>query len=168
MPTPTYTALANITLGSSASSVTFSSIPATYRDLVIVVSGVSSGTTWFGFRFNSDTGSNYSNVWMQANADGAAPISGSNSTTNIMPWEANVLQASTPFTITTQVMDYSATDKHKTTLSRTGGSVGGVGLMTSAGAGRWANTAAITTVAAVASGGSLGAGLTFALYGIAS
>jgi len=167
MPTPTYTPLATVTLGSSAASVTFSSIPATYRDLIIVASGVSSGTTWFHIRFNSDSGSNYSYVFLQANSDGSPPVSGSSSTqTGIDPWEANVLQASTPFTITTQVMDYSSTDKHKTTLSRTGGSVGGTGLMTSAGAGRWANTAAITTMAVVARSGSLGAGLTFSLYGV--
>ena len=35
-PVSTYVALATTTLGATASSVTFSSIPATYRDLVLV------------------------------------------------------------------------------------------------------------------------------------
>jgi hypothetical protein len=36
MPTSTYVALATTTLGATAASVTFSSIPATYRDLLLV------------------------------------------------------------------------------------------------------------------------------------
>jgi hypothetical protein len=34
-----YTALANVTLGSSAANVTFSSISGSYRDLVLIVNG---------------------------------------------------------------------------------------------------------------------------------
>jgi hypothetical protein len=45
MPTQTYVALASETLATSASSVTFAGIPATYRDLVLIVfAGTSSGT----------------------------------------------------------------------------------------------------------------------------
>jgi hypothetical protein len=64
---------------------------------------------------------------------------------------------------TTQIMDYSATDKHKTTLSR--GS--GAGINAIAFAGRWANTAAVTTVSVVyPGGGQFTVGSTFSLYGI--
>ena len=45
MPTPTYTPLATVTLGTSAASVTFSSIPATYRDLILIFDGTGSGST---------------------------------------------------------------------------------------------------------------------------
>jgi hypothetical protein len=37
MPTPTYDLIESTALGSSASSITFSSIPSTYRDLVLVI-----------------------------------------------------------------------------------------------------------------------------------
>jgi hypothetical protein len=66
MPTSTYTALANLTLGTAASSITFSNIPATYRDLILITSARSSttatGVDAIFLRYNSDTGSN-SSLW---------------------------------------------------------------------------------------------------------
>ena len=67
------------------------------------------------------------------------------------------------FTIA-QVMDYSATDKHKTFLVRSNIPANNV----AAHAVRWANTAAITTVAVEAISTTWAVGTTFALYGIAS
>ena len=60
MPTPTYTPLATVTLGTAASSVTFSSIPATYRDLILVVNATTSADGIPSLRFNGDSGNNYS------------------------------------------------------------------------------------------------------------
>jgi hypothetical protein len=57
MPTPTYTPLATVTLGTTAASVTFSSIPATYRDLIFVLSGLG-GSANITLRYNGDSGSN--------------------------------------------------------------------------------------------------------------
>jgi hypothetical protein len=59
----TYEPIATNTLGSAAASITFSSIPATYTDLRIVL--VSSATyadvrTTLGYRFNGDSSTNYS------------------------------------------------------------------------------------------------------------
>jgi hypothetical protein len=65
MPTPTYTPLATVTLGSSASSVTFSSIPGTYRDLILIFDGTGSGTTGnLRMTFNGSTLSNFTDVRM--------------------------------------------------------------------------------------------------------
>jgi hypothetical protein len=77
MPTPTYTPLATVTLASTASSVTFSSIPATYRDLVVVHNnfGTVNNDANSNFRFNGDSGSNYSRVyafWSGSIVSGAA------------------------------------------------------------------------------------------------
>jgi hypothetical protein len=164
MPTPTYRALANITLGSSASSVTFSSIPATFRDLVLVYAGTqtnASGEIWI--RYNSDTGSNYSTVQMGGLGSGSG-FSTSYTTTRIVP-TANQAESTTVITnIVMSIFDYSATDKHKTSLVRANNSA----LGTQAQANRWANTAAITTVEITTGTGQLAAGSTFALYGIAS
>jgi len=66
MPTNTYVALATQTLGTAAASVTFSSIPSGYTDLIIVSSQfyVSSGADRYAtFQVGNgtvDTGSNYS------------------------------------------------------------------------------------------------------------
>jgi hypothetical protein len=158
MPTPTYTALANITLGSSASSVTFSSIPATYRDLIFVVSGTVSTANACYLYFNADEADTlYSRVLMYG--DGSSALSLSRSDHNIL--EMGTVQT----TAIAQVMDYSATDKHKTSLSRGGPA----NALTLGQASRWANTAAITTAKIKTSGAfTFQTGTTFALYGIAS
>jgi hypothetical protein len=66
MPTPTYIPLATVTLGSADSSVTFSSIPATYRDLILVLNGTRSTTSGVRARANADAGANYPMVYMDA------------------------------------------------------------------------------------------------------
>ena len=59
--------IASNTLTSSAASVTFSSIPGTYTDLVLRWSARSTGNTHRGdIRFNSDSSSNYSDIYIDA------------------------------------------------------------------------------------------------------
>jgi hypothetical protein len=170
MPTPTYIALANITLGSSASSVTFSSIPATYRDLVLVIAAASNDSNQTAImRFNGDTAGNYNMVHMIGTGGG----SGSSQTENSVGFlniskGIGVPTSLGDVTIISQIMDYSATDKHKTALTRAN-SVNSPFPGTSAQAGRWGNTVAITSVAiALSSGGNYITGSTFSLYGIRS
>jgi hypothetical protein len=165
MPTPTYTALANITLGSSASSVSFSSIPATYRDLVLVaVTTVTNSSGDLQVRINNDTGSNYSTVQMGGQGSGSG-FSATYTFAGILP-SNNVGESTTiPTNFQLAFMDYSATNKHKTVLTRTNNA----GLGTQAQANRWANTNAITSIqCAVRTAGQFSSGSTFALYGIAS
>jgi len=159
MPTPTYTPLATVTLGSSAALVTFSSIPATYRDLILVVEGATATSGRPVMRFNADTGSNYTSVMM---AGGSSPYSATTSTTFIDPIPDYSVTGK--FSAIWQVMDYSATDKHKTVLVRLNQHAGGVVHAT---AGRWANTNAITTVAILTNNGAnYSSGTTFNLYGV--
>jgi hypothetical protein len=57
----TYEAIATQTLGSAAASVTFSSIPGTYTDLVVVIAGtLTTGSDNVSFQLNGDSGANYS------------------------------------------------------------------------------------------------------------
>lgn len=158
-----YVALATITLTSTDSSIDFQNIPGTYRDLVLVVDQkINTGET--DVRFNTDDGNNYSTVTMRGGAD-----SGTYSTT----FTANGIKpqnsAGGTFSFfTLQIMDYSATDKHKTTLLRSGA---GTSSATSvqAHAVRWANTAAINRVRCLSvDGGTYQIGATFSLYGIRS
>jgi hypothetical protein len=170
MPTMTYTPLANLTLGSSAASVTFSSIPATYRDLIVVLNirSTHSGDEDYALmRFNGDTGSNYSYVFM--NGSGAAATSGTASSStfiNDSNFAANSATANVFTPAVINIQDYSATDKHKTTISRSNSTT--ASGQVSATAGRWANTAAITSVAFTCfqSGASYASGSTFSLYGV--
>jgi len=158
MPTSTYTPLATLTLASSASSVTFSNIPGTYRDLVFVFNGTVPSGYFFRAQFNGDTGNNYSN--MQMYGDGSSPGSGTINGDNI---NLGQLQPTHNMAIA-NIMDYSATDRHKTVLNRGDA----ISTITIANVGRWANTAAITSIRLFPSSGSFTTGSTFNLYGIVS
>jgi len=156
-PVPTYTALQTIELTGTASTVTFSSIPASYRDLVVVMSvkKTSTGDANLGMRFNADSGNNYSVVAML----GAASAT-SFSTADDKVW-AGELDSSNFYVNICQIMDYSATDKHKTVLTR-----GQRGSRVDAAASRWANTDAITSVLVYPTLNSFEIGSTISLFGV--
>jgi len=158
MPTPTYTPLANITLGSAAASVTFSSITS-YRDYILVCNGTSaSGSNW-SIRLNADTGSNYSAVYMYGS--GSTAGSGTEATTSALGGGVGTSISQSVF----QIMDGSASDKHKTILNRTDKADDA----TYAWVNRWANTAAVTSIQVrCANGANFSTGSTFALYGVAA
>jgi hypothetical protein len=166
VPTPTYTALATVTLGTAAASVTFSSIPATYRDLILVVSDLSAtASNTLYARLNGDTGTNYSNVVALGDSTGVVSLSSaSNSNGLFMGAGYQGLPTSGSSQSILQIMDYSATDKHKTGLSRYGSAGKSEVDM---GASRWANTAAVTSlVVRIAPSGSFNSGTSFSLYGV--
>jgi hypothetical protein len=158
MSTPTYVSLATITLGSTDSEVTFSSIPATYRDLIVVIDGSNSGADQdVIYTLNGDNGTNYSSVLMY----------GSGSAASFADTRAYALSGrlSTGRSNTIiQFLDYSATDKHKTALNR-----GNTTTFVQAGVSRWANTAAVNTIALkLLSSNTYSSGTTFSLYGISA
>jgi hypothetical protein len=156
-----YTALANVTLGSSAATVTFSSIPATYRDLVLVATCQSavSGNSLI-LRINSDA-SNYSLVGARGNGSNTL----STTSTTFYGFFTDFMSTTAPdLLMTANFMDYSATDKHKTVLLRGNRPT----IATEMSAVRWANTAAITSIQFRGDSGNLAAGSTFALYGVSA
>ena len=155
MPTPTYTPLATVTLGTTTSSVTFSSIPATYRDLIIVLDGTNTGGDNVTLRYNGDSSSTYTSVVMYAVG---SPVSATTSATYA---EGGAIYENAGNNII-QIMDYSATDKHKTALARTNTAGNIVGAYAS----RWPSTAAITSVRVGLTGSSYLSGTTFSLYGV--
>jgi hypothetical protein len=160
MPTPTYTPLATVTLASATGSVTFSSIPATYRDLVFVFSGTAtSANRLVEVRFNGDSGSNYSQV--RALGYSSTPTSSASTLTSFGLFYSDSGLDTTQSNSILQLMDYSATDKHKTMLNRVGGGTTWVEMR----AGRWANTAAITS-ANFFIDGNFATGTTLSLYGV--
>jgi hypothetical protein len=154
MATPTYVALATVGVTADA-SVTFSSIPAIYRDLVLVYGGVASTTGNLGIRFNGDSGSNYYHVRMYAVSGG----SGSDTYTATLSESGNTLTTQTVVTI--NIMDYSASDKHTTILTRS--SSGGDSVF--AHANRWASTSAVSSIEVLSHNGATFTG-TLTLYGI--
>jgi hypothetical protein len=77
--TATYAKIANTTLGSAQSSVTFNSFSG-YTDLILVCCATTATDDQFlSVRFNGDSGSNYSNTYMTG--DGTTASSGRNAGT---------------------------------------------------------------------------------------
>jgi len=158
MATPTYDLLDSVTLTSSASSVTFSSIDQSYGDLIIVTDGVASENTNGKVVLNGDTtGTNYFRVRMRGAS--AGPNSGTNNS------NTELLEQIGPsgFFAKIQIMDYSATDKHTSMLVNLNKDTTFVYAL----AARWANTSAVTSVQISAAAGTLNAGTTVNLYGVA-
>ena len=154
----TYEKIATTTLGSASATVTFSSIPATYTDLVLIGNGSTSTGQSLGVRFNSDTGSNYSNTNLYGS--GSSATSGRDSSVN----EAYPLNWYTTFdgTLLLNVQNYSNTTTYKTTLAR-GGNAGNYVWNSVL---LWRSTAAINAITISATGANLSTGSTFTLYGI--
>lgn len=168
MGSPTYIPLATITLTGSDSEVVFSGIPAGYRDLAFSVSilGTSNDQSCV-MQLNSDTGANYSNVRMAGwGASYGAAITGTN---YIFVSGFNYgVATSGAFTIAQgSIMDYSTTDKHKSTIIRSRSSRDNGDTDAAAGVGRWASTSAVTSIKFYLTSGSFVTGSTFSLWGIA-
>lgn len=159
----TYDLLDSTTLGTTAASVTFSAISQDYRDLIVVFSGTGGGSLT-KINFNGDTGSNYSAVTAEGDGSSVRSLAFTSNTMFTANWGPTLNSTNIGNTIW-QIMDYSATDKHKSVLIRGNLGVSGSATMT---AGRWANTAAITSVVVAPDSGSFNSGSTFYLYGIAS
>ena len=159
MATPTYTLIDSVTLTSTAASVTFSSITQDYRDLVLSYQGSTTSTTSiFSVVLNSDTGANYSRVWMLGRAGAATSGSGTADSSYRIGTIGTGLAS-----IIVQIMDYSATDKHKTALVRHDSAAED---RVYAFAARWGDTSAISSILVNCESDTFTAGSTFYLYGI--
>lgn len=163
--TVTYTPIASQTLTGSATSVTFSSIPSDYRDLILITnSSANPNFQTIGLTFNNDNSAIYHDiVGFAQNTTHSSQVGGSNTSIRIQ----NGLDTSGFIRNlhNIQILDYSATDKHKTVLYESNRPDHFAGM----GGGRWGNTAAITVVKLTPlSSRSFLAGSTFSLYGVIS
>lgn len=159
MPISTYYPIANITLTGSASSVTFSGITQQFRDLVLVVTGSMSSDSSINLQINGDTGNNCYGVRTMGNGSSTSSDTYNSSG---MAFQQVYVAANTITTWVTNLLDYSATDKHKTALNRVSSASNTVGME----AHRWANTAAVTSIKVNRTVADFTAGSTFALYGV--
>ena len=155
----TYTQIASTTLGSAASSVTFSSIAGTYTDLVLVINGASSAGDSPLVYINGDYGSNYSETFLRG--DGSAASSGRISSGGYINTAINPT-ANVRLMEILQFQNYSNTTTNKTVLWRGGTDANLVVL----GVALWRNTAAINSILVNVGSGNFTTGSTFNLYGI--
>ena len=162
MATNTYVALDEVTLGTATSTITFSSIPSTYTDLVIVFNGTAASGTYAGLQFNGDTGSNYS--YTQVHGNGASALSGrSFNTTELYTSSSNAV-TTTPSVMIVNIQNYANTTTNKTALIRNSHAA----VEATAAVGLWRSTSAITSVTVKTPGPNFAVGSTFSLYGIAA
>jgi hypothetical protein len=156
----TYEPISTQTLGSNQASITLSSIPATYTDLIIIANGAStSGGSMFA-RFNGDAGSNYSTTYMFGDGSSATGGRISNSSSGIAGSRNGIGSQGGGVM---QINNYSNATTYKTMMSRQFGQdqIAWISV------GLWRNTAAITSIVFTdESSGSFTTGFTLTLYGI--
>lgn len=150
-------AIASLTLQAATTTVTFSGIPNTYRDLLLVTNHLGTANSTGGeLRFNLDSTASYSRVFFFSLGSGGGAGSGSGMTSADIFFPRTIAGLAT-----FQMLDYAVTDKHKVVLNRTDASDYACWV----GAARWAKTEAINTVSLTPGTGQWAAGATFSLYG---
>lgn len=155
----TYEPIATTTLSSNAASITFSSIPATYTDLRIIVNfDASISANAIYLRFNSDTASNYSRTILLGNGTNA--ISGRSTSITYIPLGGT---AAVAVLYTVDIFSYAGST-YKTCLSTNSMDNNGSGQV-NAQVGLWRSTSAITSIQ-LDTVIDLPAGTTATLYGI--
>lgn len=165
---PTYEPIATTTFASASSNYTFNSIPSTYTDLILVISGKAAVNPGYGvtLQLNSDTGTNYGFVYMYGTGSGAASSSKISQTYATLGYGTGVGTGS-PTIYIAHLQNYSNTTTYKTIITRANNydtTYGGTEMSVSC----WRNTSAISTIKVDAAFGSmtLDTGTTITLYGI--
>lgn len=166
-PTIAFESIATQTLGSNATSITFSSIPSTYKHLQIRYSGrqTGSGITDITLTFNSDgTSGNYSKHWLFT-FDGGGPYTSSGGSTPISLGYLYGGDSGVMSSGIIDVLDYQNSNKYKTVKYLTGNEKSSTQTTTVViGSGAWYSSNAINSLTLSCS--TIEAGSTFALYGI--
>jgi hypothetical protein len=160
----TYEPIATTTLGTSATTITFSSIPATYTDLRLVFVGTetTAGANHANLRFNSDSGSNYSRTFLFGS--GTAATSSRQTSVTQIRWSITGLSNTVPSTMSADIFSYAGST-NKTCLLTASQDFNGSGVVGNT-VGLWRNTAAITSIDIINADSALAAGTTATLYGI--
>jgi hypothetical protein len=162
----TYEPITTQTVSTTTAIVTFSSIPQTYTDLILISNFATTTINEDAYvQFNSDTGSNYSRTHLRGNGSSALSSRAANQPFIPIDIDSSGSTLSTGIQATTHFMNYSNATTFKTIVCRsgtTGGSFTGTTLLV----GLWRNTNAITNIDVKATGGNYVVGSTFTLYGI--
>lgn len=161
----TYEPIATTTLGTAATSITFSSISSAYTDLKLIINWQSTSTaeTNLFMTFNSDTGANYSHTRLVGSGE-SATSGRSSSQTSLFIGKQNASTTSVFRMNEIDIFSYAgSTNKTFLNAHATDNNDGGfvyrfVNL--------WRNTAAINNISIFQSGSNLNVGTTVTLYGI--
>jgi len=154
----TYEKIATTTLSSTTYNITFSSIPNTYTDLILISSGNTlAGPTDNGVRFNNDSSTTCGLSALYGDGSSAQSY---RTTATYIPVNGLYWSGGNSLRIV-QIFNYANTNTYKTVLARCNN-----GNIVSANAGLWPVTSAINRIDVFAGGSDFTAGSTFTLYGI--
>lgn len=157
-----YQSISTVTVGgTSVSSVTFSSIPATFQHLQIRMYLNSAATNDVGMYFNGDNNS----AWHFLKGDGASATAGASTYQAGSAYTSVNGTSTSPGGAITDILDYANTNKFKTARTLGGYDANGSGQIALRSS-YWASTAAITSVTIVAATSNFTQYSSLALYGI--
>lgn len=171
-----FESIATATGTGSSATITFSSIPSGFKHLQI--RGISRNAGTSGnyestlLRFNSDSGNNYSAHYLIGNGSSASAYAWTNESGGYGSFTttANAI-TSTMAAYVIDILDYTNTNKYKTTRILNGFDNNGTGAssfnqgIVGISSSLWLNTAAITSISIVTNS-NWTTSTTFALYGI--
>jgi hypothetical protein len=161
-----YQSIATVTVSTATSTITFSSIAATYSHLQIRgICNISGGDTEAKLTFNGDTtAANYATH--QIVGDGATVTVTGAANSGFIKTAITNLTANIYGGAVIDILDYANTSKYKTVRTLAGVDLNGNGNMRFA-SGVWMNSAnAVTSITLTASSGNFITYSSFALYGI--
>ena len=141
-PSGAYDSIASTTVSSNVSTITFSSIPATYKHLQIRLFCKNLGNNGtVSLRYNSDTGANYSMHDLWGNGATTFALATANATYVF----ASLTGLGQPAVGIVDIFEYANTNVYKTNRSLLGLDLSSSGLAWFS-SGNWRNTAAISTI----------------------
>ena len=164
-----FESIATVSVGAGGqSSITFPSIPSTYRHLQIRGTSVSSTYNSGRTRFNGDTtNANYTTHVLYGGGTSAG--SGANvgdQSGVVFPYFSGLGSSTTiPTVFVLDILDYANTSKFKTIRGLSGTDSNGAGYAELI-SGLWQSTSAINSISITIASGVIGQNSTFALYGI--
>jgi len=162
----TYEPIATTTLVSTTTNITFSSIPASYTDLRVIVVGVPTAGENPRIRYNSSTGP-YTYVRMTGTGTAATTIYENGRNSLGLANDAFTPSTTLPLFSAIDIFSYAG-NRYKTALIFTAEDYNGSGIVEMR-VGTWEDTTAITSVNLFyLSGGSWSIGTIATIYGIAA
>ena len=167
---PTYEPIATTTGSGSSNTISFTSIPSTYTDLVLVCNAFVSSDAINMYTTVNGGGSGYTQTWMGSN--GSATSKGRVSSSSQWTMSNGPLgngSSTAPMYMQMQFFNYANTNKNKVMLARQS-IIGATYNGTVASVNLWDNTSAINRIDVYCQAGAyyLLTGATFTLYGIAA
>ena len=163
-PQGAYDALSTVTVGAtSVASITFAAIPTGYKHLQVRAfgKGATAGGRQILFQFNGDTGSNYNSHHIYGDGSSAvAQAKGTSTNGWVTYWDSSQFGVAVM-----DILDYTNTNKNKTTRTLGGFDANGSGFVLLR-SGLWMSTSAITSISLFTDSGNFTQNSQFTLYGV--